>query len=419
MNLTFVTDSGETYPVEIDPNMEFENVVALLEAECGIPVPEQSIWLDNKELNGPKRTMRELGVETNAMLLLRRRVSNPAGQNIPQDAENLRLQILGNPQLVQQLRETEPELVEAVDNPQRFAEILRQKMEAAKEAREREIAMLEADPFNPEAQRKIEEIIRRQAVYENRDHALEFSPESFGTVTMLYVPVEVNGQPVKAFVDSGAQKTISEYIPMYCLFITAYSLRVTSDCAERCGIMRLVDKDYSGIAMGVGTAKVLGRVHTVQLKVADLFLPCSFTIIEGRTVDLLFGLDMLRAHQACIDLSKNVLRIQGREVEFLPEHELPERARREARGELDQMSTMTAGPSSSPLSASQSFPGSGNALGAPPANNQPSVTSQPAPSRYSESSIKTLMDLGLTRDVAIRSLEAAHGNVDLAASLLF
>lgn len=33
MELTFVTDLGGTFAVEIDPNMELENVMALLEAE--------------------------------------------------------------------------------------------------------------------------------------------------------------------------------------------------------------------------------------------------------------------------------------------------------------------------------------------------------------------------------------------------
>jgi hypothetical protein len=33
MNLTFATDLGQTFTVEIDPSMELENVMALLEAE--------------------------------------------------------------------------------------------------------------------------------------------------------------------------------------------------------------------------------------------------------------------------------------------------------------------------------------------------------------------------------------------------
>ena len=33
MLITFVTDIGESYGLEIDPNMEMENIMALLEAE--------------------------------------------------------------------------------------------------------------------------------------------------------------------------------------------------------------------------------------------------------------------------------------------------------------------------------------------------------------------------------------------------
>ncbi|KAF8838636.1 hypothetical protein BDN67DRAFT_69617 [Paxillus ammoniavirescens] len=189
--------------------------------------------------------MSALGVTDGALLTLRRKVSNATGgRQVPQDAETLRLQVLSDPAMMLQLQEvrlssqtrllllrippplispstvqTSPELATAAQsNPGRFAELVREISERSREleiARQREIQRLNADPFNIEAQRKIEEAIREQAVLENRAHALEWSPEAFARVTMLYVEVEVNSHPVKAFVDSGAQTTIN--------------------CAEACG----------------------------------------------------------------------------------------------------------------------------------------------------------------------------------------
>lgn len=85
--------------------------------------------------------------------------------------------------------QAQPELANAArSDPARFSQLLRQfrQMQADAEIeRQREITRLEADPFDVEAQRKIEEAIRQQAVLENMEHALEYSPEAFGRVTML------------------------------------------------------------------------------------------------------------------------------------------------------------------------------------------------------------------------------------------
>ena len=213
-------------------------------------------------------------------------------------------------------------------------------------------------------------------------------------------------------------------------------------CAEACGIMRLIDKRYAGIARGVGTAKVLGRVHFAQIKIGDLFLPCSFTVMEGKEVDLLLGLDMLKRHQACIDLNKNALVIQGQEIAFLPEGEIPKDSPRSAdepkilgpqgmeTGAISGAISKSSAPGQS-SSQSKAFPKTPSFSSTPLPQQQQhrqqpqdtSTSSGKAPatgdSQFPSADIARLEEMGLTREQAIHSLEAAGGNVLAAASMFF
>ncbi len=225
---------------------------------------------------------------------------------------------------------------------------------------------------------------------------------------MLYIPVEVNQQKVKAFVDSGAQTTI-----------------MSPSCAQKCGIFRLLDKRFAGIARGVGTAKILGRVHSAIIKIGDAFLPCSFTVMEGKDVDLLLGLDMLKKHQASIDLGKNKLVIQGNEVEFLGEADIPkgdevyneEPTIQGPEGtKTGAISGTVIPPNASSASGNSTDQGSSSTQAA--AGSKPQAQSTTGPASFPKESIDKLMSMGFSREESIHALEMAGGNIDMAAGLL-
>ncbi len=229
---------------------------------------------------------------------------------------------------------------------------------------------------------------------------------------LLYVDVEVNNHRVKALVDSGAQATI-----------------MSPACAEACGIMRLVDKRFAGVARGVGTATIIGRVHAAQIKIGELYLACSFTVMEGKAVDLLLGLDMLKRHQASIDLARDKLVIQGVEIPFLGEADIP----KESEEALIEEPTISgpggvtigqrSGAVSAPSGPSESQPAqaegvavpAGAASAAPPAL----PVRQTAAPQFPDEHIEQLTLLGFSRADAINALQISGGNVEIAAEWPF
>ena len=335
--------------LDVYEDMELETLTAYCEAEMGTSFGNLVFVFNTRPLLEVKKTLKQCGVQDGDMLLVvnksmltteANQTSQPHAQpsvrqnaslsgasssgNRPNPLEfteitmdqaaRVRESFLTNSSELATLKENNPPLAEAVTNGtlENFHKILSEQHKQSCEARARRLRMMTADPFDVEAQKMIAEEIRREQIESNMRTAIEFSPEVFGQVHMLYIECKVNGTPIKAFVDSGAQSTI-----------------MSKSCADRCNVTRLIDSRWEGVALGVGTQKIVGRIHLCQLQIGNDFLPSSFSVLEEQPMDMLLGLDILKRHQCVIDLAKNILIIgtTGTETRFLDEAELPPSAR--------------------------------------------------------------------------------------------
>merc|ERR1719474_238046 len=343
-----------------------------------------------------------------------------------EDPAWIREMLQANPDQLALLKQNNPRLAEAYEsgNLEEFAKVLKEQQNARREREAQKIRIMNADPFDLEAQRLIAKEIEQKNIDQNMELAMEASPESFGSVIMLYINCTVNGHHLKAFVDSGAQATI-----------------MSQKAAEKCNIMRLVDQRWAGVAKGVGTQKIIGRVHMAQIQIEKDFLTSSFSILEDQPMDMLLGLDMLKKHQCTIDLKKNCLVIgtTGTETPFLPETELPPCARlssqvneedvikasaKETAALEDKQLAEAIARSASDSSMDTSESNSEKA-GTSSSNTAAAASASAASSdilstdKFKEADVANMMAMGFPRSGCITELRNNGGDVNLAVAAMF
>lgn len=332
---------------DVPGDMTLNDLLALCSVElfgAEIPPTKMATLKDGRLLANPSQTLEALGVQAGDVLLVRmlntasdsaqvdpqsRPQQSSSSGSVPSNAKLAELiksikvppakktnparenakrifQLMENPaQRAHIYFKAKPLVDQYTKDPKDFEAFLRVYEKMIQD--EVEKARLMADPASAEGQRLIQEQIQLENLNYTYAQALEHTPEAYIPVHMLYIRMEINGRPVKAFVDSGAQVSI-----------------MSEACAQRCQLSHLIDKRFTGTAKGVGgMQKFVGKIHSCQVKVEDHYFPCNFDVMADREMDLLLGLNILKRHQCNLNLKANMLEMgDGTKTPFLSEAEI-------------------------------------------------------------------------------------------------
>lgn len=187
--------------IDVGQEITIADLKAVIQGDTNVEPPLQTLFHNNVQLLDDSKTLEQCQIQEDAMLGMlvehtdedaqsaSHGQSSRGGQQPDQsqpargtesNVETLRLQALGTPQVLASIRAQKPELADAVTDPLRFQQVWQslQRLQRDSEAEnQRELALLNADPFNEETQKKIEEIIRTERVMENVQNAVIYNPE--------------------------------------------------------------------------------------------------------------------------------------------------------------------------------------------------------------------------------------------------
>jgi DNA damage-inducible protein 1 len=236
---------------DVDGEMTIAQVLDFVFGVMGSNTPTMgSLLLNGSPIGDHSKTLSSFEGLDNEILIYRESVSNNSNNatitattqesavsrfsywtsKLGTNDQQARKQLLDNPELLQELVDYEPELAEAAldDNTNLFERHFNDWLQRERTRQVTNNPSMTNNRFgsvdnesrmsslsNPNVQRgmdegRINELIRMEHIRANMEMALEHVPEAFTQVPMLFIDCEVNDHPVKAFVDSGAQATISK-----------------------------------------------------------------------------------------------------------------------------------------------------------------------------------------------------------------
>ena len=125
---------------------------------------------------------------------------------------------------------------------------------------------------------------------------------------------------VEMMVDTGAESSV-----------------ISLQLAKELKLESYIDRNYQGIASGVGKARIIGMIRNVVATFGHVEFRMEFMVLEVPERLLLMGMDQMRKYNCIIDLQKDVIVFGGTggvEVPMLPPDQAPKYDPRMMAGEM-------------------------------------------------------------------------------------
>ena len=133
---------------------------------------------------------------------------------------------------------------------------------------------------------------KQDIITKNYMKAMEIMPELYTKSPSIHIQGSINGNSIKFLVDTGAEISI-----------------MNKSIAIACGLEKYIDERYNGKLQGVGSDKILGKVHYTEITFNWGVLPCGFTICSNNNIIPIIGIDIMNSHGIIINCKTKTLQI--------------------------------------------------------------------------------------------------------------
>ena len=138
-------------------------------------------------------------------------------------------------------------------------------------------------------------------VTENMEKAYMEIPHTFIRTEAIFLKGHINGHEINFLLDTGAETSV-----------------IPANLIQACELDKILNTDYAGIMRGVGEAKMLGRLHYVEVVLECGVYPCAFSVCSNNDLPPILGIDMMYNLGISLDFKKKKINFDnGCSVHFI------------------------------------------------------------------------------------------------------